>query len=92
MIDLNPSIKFESLTPFPGIDFYIFRRGKNVIGYVQNFNSEGWHFYFGNIFSLPYSTKDEAVDGLLSYTATHDFDLFAKQTGTFDNPEYTKGR
>ena len=85
-------IKFEKMQPFDEEEFYIFRRGKNVVGYVQYFRSRGWYFYFGNTFSIPFSTKDEAIDQLLTYTATHDFDLFAKQTGTFDNPEYTKGR
>lgn len=85
-------VRFEKLQPFPGTDFYIFRRNKNVIGYVQDFGDAGWHWYFGNMFSLPFSTKEEAIDNLLTYTATHDFDLFAKQTGTYNNEELTKGR
>jgi len=85
-------IKFEKLQPFPEENFFMFRRNGNIIGYVNFFKERGWYFYFGNVFSKPFSTKDEATEGLITYVATHDFDLFAKKTGTYNNEEFTKGR
>ena len=89
---LDGNVKFERLQPFPEEEFYIFKRGKNVCGFVQKFSDRGWYWYFGNIFSLPFSSKDQATDNLMTFVATHDFDLFAKQTGTYNNSELTKGR